>query len=89
MNFWTGFSSFADDIISLTALTTQKPVVVAPAMNRAMYEHKATQKNIDVLMALGYHIIEPDKGELACGDEGPGRLADTNKIIERVISLIK
>lgn len=80
---------FADDIISLTTLTTQAPVVVGPAMNTVMYGHIATQKNIDILRALGYHVIEPDKGELACGDEGSGRLADTNKIIERVISLIK
>jgi phosphopantothenoylcysteine decarboxylase/phosphopantothenate--cysteine ligase len=78
----------ADDFVSLTALTfagtMEKPLVVAPAMNFRMYRHPATQKNIEILKNRGVHIIEPEVGELACGETGEGRLADIKKIHETV-----
>jgi phosphopantothenoylcysteine decarboxylase/phosphopantothenate--cysteine ligase len=78
----------ADDFVSLTALTFAgtmgKPLVIAPSMNFRMYRHPATQKNLDILRNRGVHIIEPEIGELACGETGEGRLADIRKIHETV-----
>ncbi len=67
----------ADDLLSTSVLAASgKPVVICPAMNSRMYEHKATQDNLLRLKELDYIIVEPDSGRLACGDEGPGRLPD-------------
>lgn len=67
----------ADDLLSTTVLAASgKPVVVCPAMNSRMYSHQATRDNLSRLRELGYIIIEPDSGRLACGDEGPGRLPE-------------
>lgn len=78
----------ADDFVSLTALafagTMGKPLVIAPAMNFRMYRHPATQKNLEILRNRGVHIIEPEVGELACGETGEGRLADIKTIHETV-----
>lgn len=67
----------ADDLLSTAVLAAAgKPVVVCPAMNSKMYTHRATQDNLKRLRELGYVIVEPDSGLLACGDEGPGRLTE-------------
>jgi phosphopantothenoylcysteine decarboxylase/phosphopantothenate--cysteine ligase len=67
----------ADDLLSTVVLAAAgKPVVVCPAMNSGMYEHAATRKNLTRLQELGYRIVEPACGRLACGDEGPGRLPE-------------
>lgn len=67
---------FADDLITTTALVTRAPVLVFPAMNPAMYAHPATQENIRKLRKLGYLVVEPDVGEVACRDTGQGRLVE-------------
>lgn len=71
----------ADDMLSTTLLAVTPPVFFAPAMNSNMYAHPATQKNLDILVERGLHIIPPGTGKLACGAEGPGRLAEPADIV--------
>jgi phosphopantothenoylcysteine decarboxylase/phosphopantothenate--cysteine ligase len=78
----------ADDSLSTLFLAARCPVLVAPAMNEVMYLHPRTQANIEALKALGVEFVEPDKGYLACGDEGWGRLAEPEKIVREGLSLI-
>src|SRR5271170_7065317 len=74
----------ARDFLSTLYLATKAPVVVAPAMNVNMWEHPATQENLQKLRARGVHIVNPDEGYLACGMTGAGRLAATDAIVEKV-----
>jgi phosphopantothenoylcysteine decarboxylase / phosphopantothenate---cysteine ligase len=75
----------ADDLLSTILLAAAAPVMVAPAMNVEMLRHPATQANIGTLTARGVETVEPAYGTLACGTEGWGKLADTDKIVEAVI----
>jgi phosphopantothenoylcysteine decarboxylase/phosphopantothenate--cysteine ligase len=81
-------SGIADDFLSTFYMAVKCPVLIAPAMNEAMYLHNQTQMNIKKLKSLGIHCVEPDQGYLACGDEGWGRLASPEKIIEEGLKLI-
>ena len=72
----------ADDLASTLLLATDKPVVVAPAMNVRMWLHPATQRNVAQLKADGVQIIDPDEGEMACGEFGPGRLPEPAAIMD-------
>jgi phosphopantothenoylcysteine decarboxylase/phosphopantothenate--cysteine ligase len=72
----------ADDLLSTTLLAARGTIVVAPAMNTRMYLHPSTQENLAVLRERGVVIIEPGEGELACGDEGIGRMAEPAQIME-------
>ena len=74
----------ADDIVSTTYLSVAGPVLVAPAMNVRMWEHVTVRENIEKLAARGVVVMEPDKGFLACGDHGKGRLASTDAILAAV-----
>lgn len=74
----------ADDFISTTLLAMKCPILVAPAMNTAMYENPITQRNIALLKELGIHFIEPISGLLACNDVGTGKLAPLNDIIDEL-----
>lgn len=78
----------ADDFLSTFFLAVRSPVVIAPAMNEAMFLHDQTQANIARLRSLGVEFVEPDKGYLACGDLGWGRLADPDKIVRESLSLV-
>lgn len=80
---------FADDFLSATALAATIPIVVAPAMNRHMWNHPATQANLKTLRQRGVHIVEPESGELACGMVGAGRLAEPSTIADRVFSIVQ
>lgn len=71
----------ADDFLSTMYLAFTGPVVLAPAMNDAMWRHPATQANLDVLRTRGHVIVEPEEGFLACGTTGPGRLAELDRIV--------
>jgi phosphopantothenoylcysteine decarboxylase / phosphopantothenate---cysteine ligase len=73
-------NGIADDFLTTLYLATKAPVIVAPAMNVNMWEHPATQKNIETLRARGVRIVQPDEGYLACGMVGPGRLAGIEAI---------
>ena len=72
----------ADDFLSTLYLAFTGPVFLAPAMNTAMWQHPATQENVDRLRARGCRVIEPEDGWLACGTIGAGRLADPDQIAE-------
>lgn len=71
----------ADDLVTLTAIASAAPVVVAPAMHEEMWTHDATQQNIGVLLQRGITIVPPGIGHLAGGDHGVGRLADLEAIV--------
>ena len=72
----------ADDLATTLLLATDKPVVVAPAMNVRMWQHAATARNVEQLRADGVTVIEPDEGEMACGEYGPGRLPEPVAILK-------
>src|SRR5438477_68572 len=74
----------ADDFLTTLYLATTAAVVVAPAMNVNMWNHAATQENIEMLRARGVHIVDPDEGYLACGMTGSGRLAGQEQIVAAV-----
>lgn len=78
----------ADDFLTTLFLAARCPVLLAPAMNEAMYLHPRTQANIEALKALGVEFVEPDQGYLACGDEGWGRLAEPEMIVREGLSLV-
>ncbi len=79
----------ADDLLSTVVLAAKIPVVVCPAMNSAMFAHPATRKNIKRLEDIGYHVVPPACGELACGEEGAGRLPEWELVRERLVSLFR
>ncbi len=81
-------AGIADDMLTTIVLATQAPVLMAPAMNVHMWENKICQENIQKLRSHGYHFIDPDAGELACGYEGKGRLAEIPAIVEEIRSLL-
>ncbi len=74
----------ADDLLSAVLLTTTCPIVVAPAMHTEMWEHAATRANVETLRSRGVHLVDPEEGELAGGDEGVGRLAEPLAIVAAV-----
>jgi phosphopantothenoylcysteine decarboxylase len=74
----------ADDLLSCTALATRAALVIAPAMNDNMWAHPATCANVETLKARGAVFVGVGSGELACGREGEGRLADLNDIMRSV-----
>lgn len=82
-------SGVADDFLSTFYTAVECPVLVAPAMNEAMYCHRQTQQNIRKLKGLGVKFVEPEIGYLACKDTGWGRLASPDKIVEEGLKIIK
>jgi phosphopantothenoylcysteine decarboxylase/phosphopantothenate--cysteine ligase len=81
-------NGIADDFLSTTYLATTAPVIVAPAMNVNMWQHPATQRNLETLRERGVHVVEPGVGYLACGTIGAGRLAEPEEIAEVVVRLL-
>src|SRR3989449_1812020 len=78
----------ADDFLTTLHLATTVPVVVAPAMNVNMWEHPATQQNLEGLRKRGVRIVEPGSGYLACGMTGPGRLAENEAVVAAVMEAL-
>ena len=74
----------ADDLLSTVVSATRAPVLLAPAMNVHMWENPICRDNIHKLRARGYHFIDPEAGELACGYEGKGRLAEIPAVVEEI-----
>lgn len=72
---------FADDLVSTLCLATQAPIAIAPAMNRVMWAHPATQANVATLRARGVAVFGPGTGEQACGEVGEGRLLEPEAIV--------
>ncbi len=78
----------ADDFLSTLYLATTAPVLVAPAMNVNMWNHPATQANLEILRQRGVRIVEPDTGELACGMVGTGRMAEPETIADVMVNTL-
>jgi len=74
----------ANDLASTTLLATDKPVMIAPAMNMYMWAHPATQRNMAILQKDGIQLIGPTMGDMACGEEGLGRMSEPEEIVEAV-----
>ncbi|MDR6531006.1 phosphopantothenoylcysteine decarboxylase/phosphopantothenate--cysteine ligase [Caulobacter rhizosphaerae] len=79
----------AGDLASTTLLATDKPVLMAPAMNVRMWLHPATQRNVATLKADGVLFVGPDEGAMACGEFGPGRLAEPPVIFEAIMAALE
>jgi phosphopantothenoylcysteine decarboxylase / phosphopantothenate---cysteine ligase len=78
----------ADDLATAVLLATDKPVLAAPAMNVRMWQHKATRRNMATLRSDGVVFVGPDEGEMACGEYGPGRMAEPEAMVEAIASLL-
>jgi phosphopantothenoylcysteine decarboxylase/phosphopantothenate--cysteine ligase len=78
----------ANDLASTTLLATDKPVLMAPAMNVRMWLHAATQRNLATLKADGVSFVGPDEGAMACGEFGPGRMAEPPAIFEAIMAAL-
>jgi phosphopantothenoylcysteine decarboxylase / phosphopantothenate---cysteine ligase len=78
----------ADDLATTLLLATDKPVLVAPAMNVRMWQHAATVANLATLKARGVQVAEPGEGAMACSEWGPGRLAEPPEILEAIAGLL-
>mgnify|MGYP003624377864 CR=1 FL=1 len=74
----------ANDLASTLLLATDKPVMIVPAMNVRMWKHRATQRNLDTLRGDGVAVIGPNEGDMACGEYGPGRMAEPLEIVAAV-----
>lgn len=76
----------ADDLASTALLAADKPILVAPAMNHRMWSHPATQANLATLAARGVERIGPNEGAMACGEYGPGRMAEPDEILAAILA---
>jgi phosphopantothenoylcysteine decarboxylase/phosphopantothenate--cysteine ligase len=82
-------AGIADDLATTLLLATDKPVVVAPAMNVRMWLHSATRRNVAQLKTDGIRVIEPAEGDMACGEFGQGRLPEPPEILDQLSDLLK
>ena len=81
-------AGIADDLGTTLILATDKPVLAVPAMNVRMWEHAATQRNVEWLRQAGVHVMPPEEGEMACGEFGPGRLPEPEMIWLEIAELL-
>ncbi len=79
----------ADDLASTIILASNKEIFLVPAMNVRMWEHKATQKNLNTLIDYGYKFIGPEDGEMACGEYGKGKMSSPRQILSFLVSFFK
>jgi phosphopantothenoylcysteine decarboxylase/phosphopantothenate--cysteine ligase len=81
-------NAICDDLLSTVLCTCwNKPTLVAPAMNTNMWQNPAVQANIEKLKHIGFQLVGPETGRLACGTEGPGRMTEPHQILEAIVSL--
>ncbi|HUO98113.1 MAG TPA: bifunctional phosphopantothenoylcysteine decarboxylase/phosphopantothenate--cysteine ligase CoaBC [Rhizomicrobium sp.] len=81
-------SGIADDLASTALLATDKPILMAPAMNVRMWNHSATQRNLKTLRTDGIAFVGPNNGEMACGEFGPGRMAEPEEILSAIEAML-
>ena len=81
-------AGMADDMVTASLLVAKCPVVVAPSMNSNMLAHAATERNLATLASFGYRVVDSDRGELACGYEGAGRLPDPEALIQELAAAL-
>lgn len=82
-------NGLADDLASTALLATDKPVLIAPAMNVRMWRHPATARNAETLRRDGVTLVGPNDGEMACGEFGPGRMAEPSEILAAIIEMLR
>ncbi len=82
-------NGLAGDLAATTLLATDKPVLMAPAMNVRMWEHAATQRNLATLQGDGVSFVGPDEGAMACGEFGAGRMAEPQAIFDAVMAMLE
>ena len=80
-------AGLANDLLTATLLATTAPVVVCPAMHAEMWAHPSVHDNLEVLRGRGVRVVDPESGRLAGGDEGPGRLAEPDRIVAAVLAI--
>ena len=78
----------ADNLLTSTLLACRAPLLLAPAMNTAMWEHPATQSNLAILLGRGARTVGPVSGRLACGATGPGRMAEPSDIVAALLDML-
>ncbi len=81
-------NGIASDLATTALLATDKKVLIAPAMNVRMWQHPATQRNIDTLRGDGILFVDPNEGDMACGEFGPGRMAEPSEILDAITSAL-
>ncbi|MAC76700.1 MAG: bifunctional phosphopantothenoylcysteine decarboxylase/phosphopantothenate--cysteine ligase CoaBC [Rhodobacteraceae bacterium] len=81
-------NGLADDLASTLLMATDTPVLIAPAMNVRMWDHPATQRNLATLTGDGIAVVGPNEGSMACGEYGPGRMAEPMEIVEAVATAL-
>lgn len=81
-------AGIADDFLTTTLLATQAPILAAPAMNTHMYQNPITQRNLKILQDLGVCFVAPGTGRLACGDEGVGKMAEPQLIVDEIVRIL-
>jgi len=79
----------ADDLASTALLATDKPVLIAPAMNPEMWQHAATLRNVEQLQQDGIQLIGPNAGDMACGETGRGRMAEPDEIVQAIADALE
>jgi phosphopantothenoylcysteine decarboxylase/phosphopantothenate--cysteine ligase len=79
----------ANDLATTALLATDKPVLIAPAMNVRMWTHAATQRNLDILRQSNVSVVGPNEGDMACGEYGPGRMAEPEEILQAIEALLQ
>ncbi len=79
----------ANDLLTATVMASDKPVVIAPAMNTRMWKNPIVQENVAKLKKLGYLFVGPKKGELACGEIGEGHIEEVNEIVDKTLKAVK
>ena len=81
-------AGIADDLLSTVLVALRVPVILAPAMNEAMWNHPAVQANVETLRRRGVRFVGPEEGRLACGTEGPGRMAEPETILAEIVAVL-
>ena len=81
-------NGIADDLLSTLLLSVTSPVLIAPAMNKEMWEKRVVQRNVQTLVDDGYHIAGPEPGWLSCRVTGPGRMMEPDALLERICSIV-
>lgn len=79
----------ADNLLTCSLLATRKPILLAPAMNKGMWEAPATRRNLEILAGDGYRFVGPAAGNLACGDVGVGRMSEPEEILSAMAAMLE
>ena len=82
-------TGICDNLLSTLLCSAESDILLAPAMNQRLWEHPATQDNVKKLQQWGCHFVGPGTGRLACGDEGMGRMAEAEDILQHIVQLLE